>query len=57
MSMATPTTAAGVPGASGETRIRPLWVDNHFAAWQEPELFTTEVRAAFKSFRDKRRSS
>jgi pimeloyl-ACP methyl ester carboxylesterase len=24
---------------------------NHFAAWQEPELFTTEVRAAFKSLR------
>ena len=24
---------------------------NHFAAWQEPELFSTEVRAAFKSLR------
>src|SRR5262245_297384 len=24
---------------------------NHFAAWQEPELFTTEVRAAFASLR------
>jgi pimeloyl-ACP methyl ester carboxylesterase len=24
---------------------------NHFAAWQEPELFTTEVRAAFTSLR------
>jgi pimeloyl-ACP methyl ester carboxylesterase len=24
---------------------------NHFAAWQEPELFITEVRAAFKSLR------
>jgi pimeloyl-ACP methyl ester carboxylesterase len=24
---------------------------NHFAAWQEPALFTTEVRAAFKSLR------
>ena len=24
---------------------------NHFAAWQEPELFTTEVRAAFRSVR------
>jgi pimeloyl-ACP methyl ester carboxylesterase len=24
---------------------------NHFAAWQEPDLFTTEVRAAFKSLR------
>jgi pimeloyl-ACP methyl ester carboxylesterase len=24
---------------------------NHFAAWQEPELFTTEVRAAFRALR------
>jgi pimeloyl-ACP methyl ester carboxylesterase len=24
---------------------------NHFAAWQEPELFTTEVRAAFRTLR------
>jgi pimeloyl-ACP methyl ester carboxylesterase len=24
---------------------------NHFAAWQEPQLFTTEVRAAFRSLR------
>ena len=23
----------------------------HFAAWEEPELFTTEIRAAFKSLR------
>jgi pimeloyl-ACP methyl ester carboxylesterase len=30
---------------------------NHFAAWQEPELFTSEVRAAFRSLRDERRSS
>jgi pimeloyl-ACP methyl ester carboxylesterase len=30
---------------------------NHFAAWQEPELFTTELRAAFRSLRDERRSS
>jgi pimeloyl-ACP methyl ester carboxylesterase len=25
---------------------------NHFAAWQQPELFTTEVRAAFRSLRN-----
>jgi pimeloyl-ACP methyl ester carboxylesterase len=25
---------------------------NHFAAWQEPEIFTTEVRAAFRSLRE-----
>ena len=30
---------------------------NHFAAWQEPDLFTTEVRAAFRSMRDDRRST
>jgi pimeloyl-ACP methyl ester carboxylesterase len=24
---------------------------NHFAAWQEPEIFTTELRAGFKSLR------
>ena len=27
---------------------------NHIAAWQEPELFTTEVRAAFRSLRQGR---
>jgi hypothetical protein len=30
---------------------------NHFAAWQEPELFTTEVRAAFRTLRDQGGSS
>jgi pimeloyl-ACP methyl ester carboxylesterase len=30
---------------------------NHFAAWQEPELFTNELRAAFRSLRDEGRSS
>jgi pimeloyl-ACP methyl ester carboxylesterase len=29
---------------------------NHFAAWQEPELFTSEVRAAFRSLRNGRSS-
>ncbi|HSL15020.1 MAG TPA: alpha/beta fold hydrolase [Actinomycetota bacterium] len=29
---------------------------NHFAAWQEPDLFTTEVRAAFRSLRQGRSS-
>ena len=24
---------------------------NHFAAWQEPQLFTTEAQAAFRSLR------
>jgi len=30
---------------------------NHFAAWQEPDIFTTEVRAAFRSLREERRPS
>lgn len=25
---------------------------NHFAAWQEPELFTRELRAAFRPLRE-----
>jgi pimeloyl-ACP methyl ester carboxylesterase len=29
----------------------------HFAAWEEPRLFTEEVRAAFSSLRDEARSS
>jgi pimeloyl-ACP methyl ester carboxylesterase len=29
----------------------------HFAAWEQPELFSREIRAAFASLREKRRSS
>jgi len=29
----------------------------HFAAWEEPQLFSEELRAAFKTLRDDRRSS
>ena len=29
---------------------------NHFAAWQEPDLFSTELRAAFRTLRDGRSS-
>jgi Epoxide hydrolase N terminus len=29
---------------------------NHFAAWQEPELLTNELRAAFRSVRDQSQS-
>jgi pimeloyl-ACP methyl ester carboxylesterase len=29
----------------------------HFAAWEEPELFSAEIRAAFRSLRNERRSS
>jgi len=27
------------------------WAQRHFAAWERPELFTQELRAAFKSLR------
>jgi hypothetical protein len=30
---------------------------SHFAARQEPEIFTNELPAAFRSLRDERRSS
>jgi hypothetical protein len=29
----------------------PTAVSNHFAAWQEPGLYTTEVRAGLRSMR------
>ena len=42
---------------TGVSSVRLYWENhlgykgNHFAAWQEPDLFTTEVRAAFRSLR------
>jgi pimeloyl-ACP methyl ester carboxylesterase len=30
---------------------------NHFAAWQEPDIYTAEVRVGFRSLRDERSSS
>jgi hypothetical protein len=42
----------------GGAAVRPKLVyfnevdrGSHFAAWEEPDLFTTEVRAAFRSLR------
>ena len=32
--------------------VNELDEGGHFAAWQEPDLFTTEVRAAFRSLRN-----
>jgi pimeloyl-ACP methyl ester carboxylesterase len=29
----------------------------HFAAWEQPQLFAEEIRAAFRSLRSQRRSS
>jgi hypothetical protein len=48
--------------APAATEIRTIYFNevdegNHFAAWQEPNIFTTELRAAFKPLRDERRSS
>src|SRR5262245_48194395 len=37
--------------------FNPVDEGNHFAAWQEPDIFTTELRAGFSSLRDKGRSS
>jgi hypothetical protein len=46
------------------TEIRPFTFEvpagNHFAAWQEPKLFSQELRAAFRPLRttnDQGRSS
>ena len=50
--------SSGLPRAAGSRRSYPGLayfnaVDSggHFAAWEEPELFSTEVRAAFRSLR------
>jgi hypothetical protein len=51
------------PGTStDDDTIRPSYSDNlihdkrldrgsHFAAWEQPELFSSELRAAFRSLR------
>jgi hypothetical protein len=56
-------TASQAP-RSGPSRPTPTLIyfngvekGGHFAAWQEPELFANELRAAFRSLRDERRSS
>jgi len=48
---------SGGPRAAGSRSPTPTsptsmkWTGGHFAAWEEPELFATEIRAAFKSLR------
>jgi hypothetical protein len=44
---------------AGATAIRPFQFQrgNHFAAWQEPQLFSEELRAAFRSLRNEGRPS
>ena len=34
-----------------EEELAELGKGNHFGAWQEPNLFKTELRAAFRSLR------
>jgi hypothetical protein len=43
------TAPTGVFGIVG--RVQGRRHGHHFAAWQEPTLFTTDVRAAFQSLR------
>jgi pimeloyl-ACP methyl ester carboxylesterase len=48
--------AAAVPVAARSLALQLLEGQlpervGHFAAWEEPELFATEIRAAFKSLR------
>jgi hypothetical protein len=43
--MRRPETEAAMATIESATEIRPF----NFAAWQEPDIFTTEVRAAFRS--------
>ena len=49
--------ARGVPvriGSRPPGRVKPgggYRTLNHLAAWQEPDLVTTEIRAAFRSLR------
>jgi pimeloyl-ACP methyl ester carboxylesterase len=48
----TSTTTAGLPPLSrDEAELNEVDRGGHFAAWEEPELFATEVRAAFRSVR------
>jgi hypothetical protein len=58
--MADSTTTARTSGVDRDVAVRPYpnltyfnEVDRggHFAAWEEPELFATEIRTDFKSLR------
>jgi hypothetical protein len=52
-----PASSTGRRGAGPSAPIRALIYINevdkggHFAAWEEPELFSTEVRVSFRSLR------
>jgi pimeloyl-ACP methyl ester carboxylesterase len=42
------TDAMGRPAPNG---LLGIHVNGHFPAWEEPELFAAELRAAYKSLR------
>jgi hypothetical protein len=67
MSVTTPATDGRVPGPAGGQAPRS-WTEEaypnliyfnevdeegHFAAWEEPDLFSHEMRAAFRSLRER----
>ena len=45
------TVAAYLVASHGRLSVHEADQGNHFAAWQEPELLTEELRAAFRTFR------
>jgi pimeloyl-ACP methyl ester carboxylesterase len=49
--MTSTTTAGSAPLGRDEAELQRGRPGGHFAAWEEPELFATEVRAAFRSVR------
>jgi hypothetical protein len=53
-----PETEVDLATIESTTEIRPFSVveGNHFAAWQEPDIFTSELRAAFRPLREGRSS-
>ncbi len=50
--LAPPRYPGGPSGLSGIARLRsPLYLSSSIAAWEEPEIFASEIRAAFRSLR------
>ena len=46
-----PSTRLRLPASGTLTYFHEADRGGHFAAWEEPELFATEIRAAFKPLR------
>jgi hypothetical protein len=49
--MTSTTTAGSAPLSRDEAELERGRPGRHFAAWEAPELFATEVRAAFRPVR------